>query len=285
MNRRHGPRGPRLPEFIAFHGRALQADEVRHGLILNALLQVGGASLSDFSYWTLGKPGECAIKISNHSIVLGAVDEDQCRILAEVTARIDYPGVIGPDLTARWFTDRAQELRLKFLEPELQQIYAIRDRPRYPGSPGHARPATIEDATLLADWLLAFRREAVPHDPIPSREQQDKPASDERFLFWIVDGQPVSMAGIVRRLKTSAAITGVYTPPKLRGRGYAGSVTAATVERIYGEGRNIACLYADLRNPASNRCYTKIGFTPVCGSLHFHKVGAVESPAAGRRNE
>jgi len=57
------------------------------------------------------------------------------------------------------------------------------------------------------------------------------------------------------------------------------------VERIYGEGRNMACLYADLRNPASNRCYTKIGFTPVCGSLHFHKVGAIESPAAGRRNE
>jgi predicted GNAT family acetyltransferase len=52
---------------------------------------------------------------------------------------------------------------------------------------------------------------------------------------------------------------------------YAGSVTAATVDRIYAEGRKIACLYADLRNPASNRCYTKIGFTPVCTSLHFHR--------------
>ena len=41
--------------------------------------------------------------------------------------------------------------------------------------------------------------------------------------------------------------------------------------RIYAEGRKIACLYADLRNPASNRCYAKIGFSPVCGSMHYHR--------------
>jgi predicted GNAT family acetyltransferase len=165
--------------------------------------------------------------------------------------------VIGLDLTARWFTDRAQVLGEQFLEPEPQQIYLISDKPRYPGAPGHARPATIDDAPLLADWLMAFYQEAVPHDPLPPREELEHAAREDRFLFWIESGEPVSMAGVVRRLKTSAAITGVYTPPKLRGRGYAGSVTAATVERIYAEGRKIACLYADLRNPASNRCYIR----------------------------
>jgi predicted GNAT family acetyltransferase len=148
------------------------------------------------------------------------------------------------------------------------------DKPRYPGAFGQARPVTIEDATLVADWLIAFHREAVPNDPVPVRENLERTAGEDRFLFWIDGGRPVSMAGIVRRLKNSAAITGVYTPPKLRGRGYAGSVTAAMVERIYVEGRRIACLYANLRNPASNRCYTKIGFTPVCKSLHFHRLGA-----------
>jgi len=43
------------------------------------------------------------------------------------------------------------------------------------------------------------------------------------------------------------------------------------VARIYAEGRTIACLYTDLRNPFSNRCYAKIGFRPVCTSLHFHR--------------
>jgi ribosomal protein S18 acetylase RimI-like enzyme len=261
-----------VPEFIEYHRAILERDEVKHGLIVNALNRAGSAKSADLSYWTFGRPGECAIKVRHHSIVLGELDESQCRSLADLTAGSDYPGVIGPDLTASWFTDRARELGLFFLGPEPQQIYAISGEPRYPGSLGHAQPVTIEDGSLLADWLTAFHREAVPHDPLPSRGELQQAAGEDRFLFWIVNGQPVSMAGVVRRLKTSAAITGVYTPPELRGRGYGGSVTAATVERIYAEGRKIACLYADLRNPASNRCYTKIGFTPVCRSLHFHRT-------------
>jgi hypothetical protein len=47
--------------------------------------------------------------------------------------------------------------------------------------------------------------------------------------------------------------------------------TFQTVERIYADRRKIACLCADLRNPASNRYYTRVGFTPVCKSLHFHR--------------
>ena len=104
---------------------------------------------------------------------------------------------------------------------------------------------------MLADWLTAFYREAVPHDPLLAREELERAAGEDRFLFWICNSEPVSLAGILRRLKRSAAIAGVYTPPQQRGRGYAGSVVGATVERIFAEGRKIACLYADLRNPAS----------------------------------
>ena len=80
------------------------------------------------------------------------------------------------------------------------------------------------------------------------------------------------MAGIVRRTRNAAAIAGVYTPPGLRGKGYAGSVTAAVVEKIYREGRKKACLYTYLSNPASNRCYEKIGFRPVCDSWMFFQT-------------
>jgi predicted GNAT family acetyltransferase len=72
------------------------------------------------------------------------------------------------------------------------------------------------------------------------------------------------MASIARRTRHCAAIAPVYTPPRQRGQGYAGSVTAAVVERIFAEGRKTACLYTDLNNPSANRCYAKIGFEPVC---------------------
>ena len=174
----------------------------------------------DLRCWTLGEPGECAIKIGHHAIVLGALAEDQCRKLADLTARMDYPGVVGPEMTARWFADRAGELGLKFLEPVPQQIYSIIDKPRFPGASGFARLVGTEDASLLADWQVAFYREAVPQDRLPPRKELERDAGEDRFLFWIANGQSVSMAGIVRRLKQCAAITGVYTPPELRGHGY-----------------------------------------------------------------
>ena len=71
---------------------------------------------------------------------------------------------------------------------------------------------------------------------------------------------------MVRGLRTVAGIGSVFTPVEKRGRGYAGSVTAALCERIFAEGMSAACRYTDLRNPYSNRCYAKIGFKPYCDS-------------------
>jgi hypothetical protein len=235
-----------LPEFWSFHGTTLELDEPRHGLILNALRHARDDDQSGLSLWTLGAPGECAIRLHPYSIVLGQLTATQCRNLAHETVEIDYPGVIGPDRTAQWFADRASELGKPFHVPELQLIQAITDWPRYPSARGRARITTEDDAELVADWLTAFHKEAVPRDRIPPRDELENAAIEGRFLLWITDrNEPVSMAGITRRLRTTAAITGVYTPPPLRGRGYAGSATAATVERIYSEGFKTACLYTD----------------------------------------
>jgi len=258
-------------DFVAFHRPALEADEVRHNLILAILGRLVEDKSADVLLWTLGGAGACAVKTPGRPIVLGNVSEAQCRKLADETAELNYPGVVGADLTAKWFVTRAGEIGLDFIDPIAQQIHALTERPRYPGTSGRARAVTADDAPLFADWLTAFLREATPHDPIPAREQLERTAGEGRYLFWIDDGRPVSMAGIVRRLRNCAAIAGVYTPPALRGRGYAGSVTAAVVERVYAEGRTAACLYTDLSNPFSNRCYAKIGFKPVCQSLVFHR--------------
>ena len=100
-------------------------------------------------------------------------------------------------------------------------------------------------------------------------EHAEKSARSGRYLFWNVDGEPVSMAAISRRLSSTGAIAPVYTPPAHRGLGYAGSVTASVVELIFAEGKTAACLYTDLRNPMSIRCYAKIGFVPYCDSWHY----------------
>jgi RimJ/RimL family protein N-acetyltransferase len=266
---------PEILDFLEHHRPALERDEVRHNVILANLGRLAVEHPPDLRRWTLGAPGACAVQTPGYPIVLGELTPAQCRALAEETRDLDYPGVVGPDRTAQWFVERAIELGLTFLEPIPQQIHVLRDKPNYPAALGHARVIGPADVELFADWTIAFLREAVPHDPVPSRERLAQIAAEGRHQFWIVDGEPVAIAGIVRRTRHAAAIAGVYTPPALRGRSYAGSVTAAVVERIFAEGKTAACLYTDLRNPSSNRCYTKIGFKPACRSSHYPRAGVM----------
>jgi RimJ/RimL family protein N-acetyltransferase len=258
--------------FVEHHRPALERDEVRHNVILTNLDRLALDPSPNLRRWSLCTPGACAVQTPGYPIVLGELTQAQCRALAEETRDLDYPGVVGPEGTAPWFAERAAELGLMFLEPIPQQIHALREKPKYPGGPGHARVISPADVALFAEWTIAFMREAAPHDPSPSRDRVAQMAAEGRHQFWIVDGEPVAMAGIVRRTRHAAAIAGVYTRPSLRGRGYAGSVIAAVVERIFAEGKTAACLYTDLRNPASNCCYAKIGFKPACRSWHYRRT-------------
>jgi RimJ/RimL family protein N-acetyltransferase len=250
-------------EFSAYHVPALEAaGEARHNVMLAIL--GGTARAAPEHYWSLGAPGACAIKTPGRPILLGALDEGACARFADTVRDLAYPGVSGPDSTALWFARRAETHGISFRERLPMQVMALGARPRFPGAAGEARPVTAADAPLFAEWLAAFAREATPHDPPATREALEKSAANGNHLFWTVDGAPVSVAGIGRRTRNAAVINGVYTPPALRGRGYAGSVVAALVEKGYAEGKTSACLFVDRRNPASNRCYAKLGFAPVC---------------------
>jgi len=261
-----------LREFVEFHQPALERDEVRHNLILGLLGRLLDAEHPELRRWTLGAPGQCAIQTPRHPIILGEPTAAQCRAFAEQLADDDYPGVVGPDEAPQLFVERAAELGGKFSEPMPQCIHALRDKPIYPPISGGARLVEPDDLALFSDWMIAFLREAVPHEELPSRENLEKTIAARNYQFWTVDSDPVSMAGIVRRTRHVAAIAGVYTPAALRGRGYAGAATAAVVDSVFAEGRTAACLYTDLRNPSSNRCYAKIGFKAVCRAWHYARA-------------
>jgi RimJ/RimL family protein N-acetyltransferase len=259
-----------LRDFVEFHRPALERDEIRHNLMLGLLARLLDTEQADCRLWTLGAPGACAIQTTpRHSIILGELDAAQCHAFAEQTHDLDYPGVVGADGIAPLFVERAVERSVKFAEPTPELIQALRERPSYPQVSGTARLVGRDDAALFAEWLLAFFREAAPHEAVPPRERIEMTAAAGDYRFWIVDGEPVAMAGIVRRTRHAAAIAGVYTPPALRNRGYGGAATAAVVDAVFAEGRTAACLYTDLQNPASNRCYAKIGFKPVCRAWHY----------------
>src|SRR5207253_8904339 len=105
------------------HLPALEQDEVRHNLILANLDRLARGLAPNLRCWTLGAGGACAVQTVGWPIVLGELDRGQCHALAEATLALDYPGVVGPDQTARWFAGHAAALGLAFSEPIPQRIH------------------------------------------------------------------------------------------------------------------------------------------------------------------
>lgn len=257
-------------EFNAYHTAALEREEAKHCLILALMARAAHEDPpGQTRRWSLGAPGACAVRTRGRGLVLGELTREHCRRLAEDVAGTRFNSVVGPDDAPLRFVERAKELGAKFKPPMAQRIHALSRAPQYPGVAGGAHPIAPGHADIFAGWYRAFAAEAAPEDEPPRPEEIERRMASGDCLFWMVDGAPVSLAGIVRRTRHAAAIALVYTPPELRGRGYAGSVTAAIVEKIFAEGRRIACLYTDLSNPWSNRCYARIGFEPLCKSWFF----------------
>jgi len=259
---------PTFSAAVARHRSVLEQQPARHNLILGFLTRVPHLPVEDVRFWSFETPGSCALQIGEGSIVLGELTRDDEAVLAALVAALPFHVIIGLEDNTLRLVKRCEDLGMVFEDSQTLAILELDRPPRFPGSPGGARLVGAEDDTVFSAFMTAFLREAAPHDPVPSAERIASDARSGRYLFWTVDDVPVSMAGKVRETATVGAISGVYTPPERRGRGYAGSVTAALCERLFAEGKCVVCLFADLANPYSCRCYSKIGFERVCTSRH-----------------
>ncbi|MFG3014001.1 GNAT family N-acetyltransferase [Streptomyces cinerochromogenes] len=133
-----------------------------------------------------------------------------------------------------------------------------------PVPPGRARAAGAADRALMARWYAEFCAEVgEPAGRDPGHWADDR-AERGDLLFWEApDGTPVSMAGTSPRVAGQIRVVAVYTPPELRGRGYAGAVTTEASRAARSSGADEVLLFTDLANPTSNALYQRIGYRPV----------------------
>ena len=177
------------------------------------------------------------------------------------------PGALGPvgiveDFVATWEKLSGQKSRLQVRERlfELRQV-------KMPGKmpPGHLRIAETGDIELIAKWAGTFMEEALSETPAEGEAQrlaEGRVKLGEIFL-WEDQGQVVSMAARGRPTRSSYSIGLVYTPPELRGRGYASACVASLSQVILDSGCRFCTLFTDLSNPTSNSIYQKMGYHPL----------------------
>ena len=258
-------------EFAKFHRPALVSDEIRHNIILSILKRGLNDPGCQVRFWSLGAPGACAVQQGGYGIVLGDIGQAEAVKLASDVRDLEFPSVMGSNQTAVWFVEAAKVYGHEFPSMMSQTIHLLDTRPTALCVRGNARPAVSDDFDLVAAWLDAFVREAVPEDKQAARQEAEERIKKMRVFLWCVDDRPVAMSCIGRVLETGVAIAPVYTPPDERCRGYAGAVTAAVVNWVLDRDYRYACLYTDNNNLASNRCYANIGFRSYCHSRHYHR--------------
>jgi predicted GNAT family acetyltransferase len=147
------------------------------------------------------------------------------------------------------------------------ELRAVR-RPATP--PGAFRTASAAHTDVLERWSVAFADDiGEALSPEQASETVARMLPHHDLAVWEQDGAAVSMAAVVRRTPWSSSIAYVYTPPALRGRGFASAVVAELSQRELDAGQSWCSLFTDAANSTSNHIYTDIGYQPRCDFRHL----------------
>lgn len=190
--------------------------------------------------------------------------EQQGAALAEhlVVEGFSLPGVGGRRRPVEAFRDAWVQLTGGSARTVME--LGVLDLPRSPRVPfevsGHYRRARGDELERVSRWAQDFA-DAVHETPRPA-PRLDSHVAAGRVGFWVEGGEPVSMAYASAANGGVTRVSGVWTPPALRGRGYAsGLVAALSGERMDAGER--CMLFTDLANPTSNKIYEAIGYRRV----------------------
>jgi len=228
----------------------------------------GGAPL--FGWWQPpGGPvaGACVQTPPYPLLIAGEPPGDAVRELADrlAAAGRPLPGVNSAEATASQF---AQQWGLRtgaaasvYQRSRLYRLAGLVDPE--PAPAGRARVAGAADRDLLIGWWQAFGREAGSLADGDSGRMVDSRLGHGGITLWEDGGRPVSMAALNRPAAGATRVGPVYTPPDLRGRGYASAVTAAVSRAALAAGAREVVLFTDLANPTSNALYQRLGYQPV----------------------
>jgi GNAT superfamily N-acetyltransferase len=126
-----------------------------------------------------------------------------------------------------------------------------------------ARPPRPEEHDLLCAWRLAYDIETLGSTDSPDTRERSARTLDQQIAdghAWIAleDGHPVSLSAFNAALPDIVQLGGIYTPPELRGRGFAKAAVAASLLAARERGVSRAVLFTS--NPSAARSYEAVGF-------------------------
>jgi RimJ/RimL family protein N-acetyltransferase len=125
------------------------------------------------------------------------------------------------------------------------------------------RPPRPEERDALCAWRLAYDIELLGATDSPSSRRRSEEFLDAQIAegnAWVavVENTPVSLSAFNAALPDIVQLGGIYTPPALRGRGFAKAAVAGSLLVARDRGSSRAVLFTN--NPSAERAYEAIGF-------------------------
>ena len=207
-----------------------------------------------------------AARTPPHNLVLSRATDPAVDALVDALAAAgaELSGVGGPSaasdrFASRWTAAAAVTARLAFAELLYEATEVLPPR----NVAGRMRTCREDDRSTAVAWTKAFFAEALPAgSPGTGAETfvtRRLAEPGEGLVIWD-DGGAVSLAGYAGPTPTGIRIGPVYTPPELRGRGYASALTAALTADLLAGGRRSCFLSTDAAHPTANSIYRRIGY-------------------------
>ena len=258
--------------FDAAAGGFLGAREAEHNLMLGLLGRLLDEPLlygEEPPYFAVVEDGGrvvgAALRTPPHVLILSESEDASAYAALARDARDAFPllpGLSGPPAGIRAFLSAwGGGARLAMSQRIYEASGVIAPRP----VGGRMRPFADEDRALVIAWLEGFMREAVADgraEDAAGFVERNALDPDGGLVLW-EDGAPVSVAGFGQATPRGIRIGPVYTPPELRGRGYASALVAALTQLLLDGGRELCFLFTDLANETANSIYPRVGYRPV----------------------
>ncbi|MCP3994793.1 MAG: GNAT family N-acetyltransferase [bacterium] len=271
----------------------LLADEARHNLILGILgtLIEYPEVYPEYRLFLVSDehgPQSAAVITSPYNLIVSDTrNTDALSVLvrAAIEDDIDVPGAIGNQPTIDRFVGEWRRITGTQANLKMEQgVFALSQVSDVERCPGRGRRAVPADQLLIERLASAFVAEAMPDEP---HDEERMRSAIQRHLsgegpgghwLWEDDGEVVSWSGHGNPTGRGIRIGPVYTPPELRGRGYATALVASQSQWLLDGGYDFCFLYTDLANPTSNAIYERIGYRKIAESAVYGFV-APPSPA------
>jgi predicted GNAT family acetyltransferase len=203
-----------------------------------------------------------------HWLNLTSLKAEEADALAARLAALGQrlPGVSADRDTAAAFTEAWQRhMGATATLRQRQRLYRLGTL-TVPGPvpPGGPRTAGEADRAQLIRWHEEFTEAMGMGTVRDADDWADARIEEGGITFWETpDGTPVAMAGRTPDVAGQIRVAPVYTPPHLRGHGYAGAATAEVSRAALAAGAQEVLLFTDLANATSNGLYQRIGYRAV----------------------